>query len=447
MEPEHTGCCPANRVIRVMEQIYLRFWNRNYSNDRQHGAAEMRTKMKQKGLHKNLHRLLLFAFVLSLATGFLAACGGKGKGAGTSAEENRTTFTVGFDAEFPPYGYKDEDGEYVGFDLDLAAEVSKRNDWRFVKQPVDWDSKDMELNSGAIDCIWNGFTMNGREKEYTWSTAYIDNSQVVIVGSGSDIQKLSDLSGKVVVVQADSSALAAFTGEDASEENKELCEKFEDLQQVSDYNSAFMNLEAGSVDAICMDIGVANYQIKQRGDAFRMLDERVSSEQYGIGFKLGNTALRDTVQESLNEMLADGTFAEIAEKWELTDCICLGEEGTDSAYLQDAGKKSDESFGKKFVDIVKRLSGGMLASLIIFVLTLVFSMPLGLLICMVDVEICYFTMDCEDLYFYHARNTIDAAASCCIFRTILCVWRIGFSNLSVLCSNYWLFIKLCGVFC
>ena len=97
-----------------------------------------------------------------------------------------------------------------------------------------------------------------------------------------------------------------------------------------------MNLEAGSVDAICMDIGVANYQIKQRGSKFTMLSEHVSSEQYGIGFKLGNTELRDMVQTSLNEMLSDGTFARIASEWELTDCVCLGNEGTDSAYLQDA---------------------------------------------------------------------------------------------------------------
>ena len=86
------------------------------------------------------------------------------------------TFTVGFDAEFPPYGYKDESGEYVGFDLDLAQEVCNRNGWTLVKQPIDWDSKDMELDSGSIDCIWNGFTMNGREDEYTWSEPYIDNS-------------------------------------------------------------------------------------------------------------------------------------------------------------------------------------------------------------------------------------------------------------------------------
>ena len=71
----------------------------------------------------------------------------------------RTTFTVGFDAEFPPYGYMDENGEYTGFDLELAQEVCDRNGWELVKQPIDWDSKDMELSSGAIDCIWNGFTM------------------------------------------------------------------------------------------------------------------------------------------------------------------------------------------------------------------------------------------------------------------------------------------------
>lgn len=339
--------------------------------------------MKQKKSGKKLHKFLLFVLGLSMIAGIITSCGKKDKNADTKSEKNRTTFTVGFDAEFPPYGYKDESGEYVGFDLDLAAEVSKRNGWKFVKQPVDWDSKDMELNSGAIDCIWNGFTINGREKEYTWSTAYIDNSQVVIVKRDSNIKKLSDLSDKVVVVQADSSALAAFTGEDATEENKALCKSFKDLQQVSDYNSAFMNLEAGSVDAICMDIGVANYQIKQRGDTFLLLDERVSTEQYGIGFKLGNTSLRDKVQEALNDMLADGTFAEIAEKWELTDCICLGEDGTDAAYLQDAETKNDESFIERFIDIVKRLSGGMFASLMIFVLTLVFSMPLGLLVCMI----------------------------------------------------------------
>ena len=183
----------------------------------------------------------------------------------------------------------DDNGEYVGFDLDLAAEVCKRNGWKLVKRPIAWDSKDSELATGAISCIWNGFTMNGREDNYTWSTAYVDNSQVVIVKKDSNVHKLSDLKGKRLIVQSDSSALAALTGDDATKENKKLAASLKDLQQVADYNSAFMNLESGMVDAIAMDIGVASYQMSAKGDNFRMLDERLSSEEYGIGFKKGNT--------------------------------------------------------------------------------------------------------------------------------------------------------------
>ncbi len=303
----------------------------------------------------------------------------------TAADDN--TFVVGFDAEFPPYGYKNDDGEYVGFDLDLAQEVCDRNGWILKKQPIEWNSKDMELNSGSISCIWNGFTMNGREDAYTWTTPYVDNSQVVVVRKDSGITQLTDLSGKVVAVQADSSALAALTGEDASEENKALAETFKELQQVGDYNSAFMNLESGAVNAICMDIGVANYEIESRGDKFMMLEDRLSSEEYGIGFKLGNTELRDKVQATLLDMLADGTFEEIAEKWGLEESICLSpddqvQDGNVAATATDStstGKKNT-SFWDKFCSITKQLAEGLLASLVIFFLTLLFSLPLGLLV-------------------------------------------------------------------
>ena len=303
----------------------------------------------------------------------------------TTADDN--TFVVGFDAEFPPYGYKNDDGEYVGFDLDLAQEVCDRNGWILKKQPIEWNSKDMELNSGSISCIWNGFTMNGREDAYTWTTPYVDNSQVVVVRKDSGITQLTDLSGKVVAVQADSSALAALTGEDASEENKALAETFKELQQVGDYNSAFMNLESGAVNAICMDIGVANYEIESRGDKFMMLEDRLSSEEYGIGFKKGNTELRDKVQATLLDMLADGTFEEIAEKWGLEESICLSpddqvQDGNVAATATDStstGKKNT-SFWDKFCSITKQLAEGLLASLVIFFLTLLFSLPLGLLV-------------------------------------------------------------------
>ncbi len=248
--------------------------------------------------------------------------------ADAGAEAGRKQLIVGFDAEYPPYGYMDDNGEYVGFDLDLAQEVCNRNGWELVKQPIDWDSKDMELKSGSIDCIWNGFTITGREEDYTWTEPYVDNSIVVVVSADSDIRTLDDLGGKVVATQADSSALAALT--DDSEDNADnlaLAASFADLQQVADYNSAFMNLESGAVDAIAVDIGVAKYQVDSRGDAFRMLDDAISTEQYAVGFKLGNTELRDTVQKTLDEMAADGTVDKIAENYadyNLPEMLCIG---------------------------------------------------------------------------------------------------------------------------
>ena len=250
--------------------------------------------------------------------------------AADTADGERTTLTVGFDAEFPPYGYMDEDGEYVGFDLDLAAEVCKRQGWELVKQPINWDTKDMELSSGSIDCIWNGFTMNGREDEYTWSVPYVDNSQVFVVAEDSGISTKADLAGKTVGVQADSSALAALEDEE-SQENLDLAASFAALNQFADYNTAFMELEAGSIDALAMDIGVANYQISQR-EGYTILtgdndQEYLATEQYAIGFLKGNDELKDLVESTLMQMVDDGTFMEIAEKYAdygLTDAVCLG---------------------------------------------------------------------------------------------------------------------------
>ena len=275
------------------------------------------------------------AVLMAVAMVFTMAGCGSSKDADTSAKKETKTedskdkensdkqFIVGFDAEYPPYGYKDDNGEYVGFDLDLAQEVCARNGWELVKQPIDWDSKDMELNSGSIDCIWNGFTMTGREDDYTWSKPYVDNSIVVVVKEGSGIEKKEDLAGKVIAVQADSSGLAALTDEEDNEENLKLAASFSDLQQVADYNTAFMNLEAGAVDAIVVDIGVADYQLESR-TGFVMLDDKIRTEQYAVGFKLGNEELRDQVQSTLDEMVKDDTFDDIAKKWDLSDMVCLG---------------------------------------------------------------------------------------------------------------------------
>ena len=164
--------------------------------------------------------------------------------------------------------------------------------------------------------------MNGREDEYTWSRAYVDNSQVFVVKSDSGIASPADLAGKNVVVQADSSAEAALN----EEENAELTASFAQLLSVPEYNTAFLNLESGAVDAVAMDIGVAEYQIESRGEGYEILEEKLATEQYGIGFLLGNTALRDQVQETLDEMMADGKFMEIAEKYGLQDSVIMKED-------------------------------------------------------------------------------------------------------------------------
>ena len=238
-----------------------------------------------------------------------------GNNANQTANDNET-FIVGFDAEFPPYGYKDANGSYVGFDLDLAKEVCERNNWTFKAQPIDWDAKDAELDSGSIDCIWNGFTIDGRENDYTWSKPYFDNKQIFVVKSDSGINSIADLKGKTVETQKDSSALAALQGD-----NKTVADTFGTLTEVADYNTAFMDLESGACQAVAMDIGVAEYDISQKNNTadFKILNESITTEKYGIGFKKGNDALKDTVQKTLDEMFKDGTVLEIAQKYGISE--------------------------------------------------------------------------------------------------------------------------------
>jgi polar amino acid transport system substrate-binding protein len=227
----------------------------------------------------------------------------------TDTTEGRT-FTVGFDAEFPPFGYIAEDGSYDGFDLAMAQEVCNRLGWDFVAQPINWDAKDSELSAGTIDCIWNGFTYTGREEDYTWSDPYVDNSIVLVVRADSGITSMADLAGKTVMAQAASSAV------DAIDENAEFKDSLAEVVQLSDYNLGFMELNQGSVDAVAADLGVAQYQVSKNGeDTYVILDEPISTEQYAIGFLKGNEELRDQVNAVLLEMAEDGTMLEIAQNY------------------------------------------------------------------------------------------------------------------------------------
>lgn len=236
----------------------------------------------------------------------MAICGCSERGTLTDGR-----FVVGFDAEFPPYGFKQGD-DYVGFDLDLARAVCAKKGWTFVANPINWDSKDMELGSGAIDCIWNGFTMQGREDGYTWSSAYIDNSQVVLVKIDSLIKTLADLAGKSVGVQTDTPVQKALQ---KGGDKEALGATFKELIVMPNYNQAVNELNAGGVDAVAMDIGVAKKKMTDLTGKFRYLDEIVMSETYGIGFKKGNEELKNLVEAELKTLFADGTAAKLAAQY------------------------------------------------------------------------------------------------------------------------------------
>ncbi len=232
--------------------------------------------------------------------------------AGTGAVDTGTLI-VGFDASYPPYGYRDDDGEYTGFDLELAQEVASRNDWEVQLEPIDWDAKDTLLGSGAINCIWNGFTMEGREDDYAFSEPYMLNAQVIVARAGSGIEDFDGLAGKAVITQVDSAAYNVLAGEDAAQ--ADLAATFASLETIGDYNTAFMQLESGAVDAVACDLSIAAYQLAAKPDAYVQLDESLSEEHYAVGFKLGDEATAETVTETLRAMDEEGFVEELCEKY------------------------------------------------------------------------------------------------------------------------------------
>lgn len=266
-------------------------------------------------MKKKLSLIFAFMAAMALSVAALAGCSsnsseGSGAASGDAAASNE--LIVGFDQSYPPYGFVGDDGNFTGFDLDLAAEVAERNGWTVKYEPIDWDAKDTLLNSGAITCIWNGFTMEGREDDYTFSDPYMLNGQVIVVKADKGIASLADLAGKNVITQTDSAALDVLEGDRA-----DLAATFANLETIAEYNTAFMQLESGAVDAVACDLSIAQYQMKMsaKPDAYVMLDETLSSEHYAVGFKKGDTETAEKVSQTLKEMYEDGTVEELCNKY------------------------------------------------------------------------------------------------------------------------------------
>lgn len=225
--------------------------------------------------------------------------------------KDKGKFIVGLDETFVPMGFRDEKtNELVGFDVDLAKEVTKRMGVEIVLQPIDWEAKEQELTTKNIDCIWNGFSISDERKQNMTLTApYMNNQIALVVKPDSTINALADMSGKIAGVQGGSS------GAQAIEDNADFKGSLKSIVEYKDYLTALMDLDKGSVDAVVMDSTMARYLITEQGKAFRVVDETLLPEEYAVGLRKGEEALKAEIEKQLKAMASDGTMATISKKW------------------------------------------------------------------------------------------------------------------------------------
>ena len=253
-----------------------------------------------------MKRKFTLVFILALGLTILAACGSDEKSEGSSTEKE--TLIIGIDDTFAPMGFRDDNNEIVGFDIDLATAAAEQMGVEVEFQPIDWSTKESELSSGRIDLIWNGYTVTDERKEKVLFTKpYLENAQVVMTLAYSKISALNDLAEKQVGIQALSSALDALNANPISEKVT--------LNEYKDNVLALTDLKAGRVEAVVIDKVVGEYFMTQETDTFKILDEALAPEQYAVGVKKGNEELLEKVQAALDTMNEDGTAAEISTKW------------------------------------------------------------------------------------------------------------------------------------
>lgn len=279
-----------------------------------------------------MKKLLAMILAITMMAAIFAGCGSSStqtkkteeastEAAAAAADSSDGTFVFkhGFDLDYPPYSYIDDDGKTGGFDVEMAQAVCDYYGWEYKAVPFNWDAKDAELNAGSCDCIWSGFTMNGREDDYLWSKAYSDNTQMIMVNKNSGIKTLADLKGKIVGVQTSTSAYDMLNEGD----QKALRDTFADMPVYETYTIAFNDLKAGAIDAIAIDVTSGNYLMSNEKD-YVYLDEELGSEQYAIGFRKDDTELCEKVNAALDALVADGTYDEIGKKYpDIYDYLCL----------------------------------------------------------------------------------------------------------------------------
>ena len=259
--------------------------------------------MKVKGILKGLVLLVIPVVLMGCANN-------KEK---SISSMDKATLIVGLDDTFAPMGFKDENGELTGFDVELAKELGKKLDKKIEFQAIDWSMKETELNAGNIDFIWNGYTITeDRQKLVEFSKPYAKNRQVIVTLADSNIKSKSDLKGKIVAAQNESSAIVAM------EKEADLYNSFDGGKAVTfeDNNQALMDLEAGRVDVVVADEVLIRYYISLKDPSmFNVLEENFGDEEYGIGIKKNDIKTVEAVDKALNELRDDGTMEAISQKW------------------------------------------------------------------------------------------------------------------------------------
>lgn len=280
-----------------------------------------------------MKKILASLLAITMAVVVLAGCGSSSTQSSSTSDDSSSTteasssetftFKHGFDLDYRPYSYRDDEGNYGGFDVELAQAVCNYYGWKYEAVPFNWDAKDAELQAGSCDCIWSGFTMNGREDEYLWSKPYSNNTQKIMVLKDSNIKTLADLAGKVVGVQTATSAYDLLNDE-SEEGQKALCDTFKSLEVYDTYTTAINDLKAGAVDALAIDVTRAN-EAMSKDDNFICLEESLGSEVYGIGFRKEDTELCEKINKALDALSEDGTVAKIAANYpEIAEFLTLG---------------------------------------------------------------------------------------------------------------------------
>jgi polar amino acid transport system substrate-binding protein len=264
--------------------------------------------------------IILMLAVIFIVSSLFAGCGNKADEDNSLKDVmDKGHLILGMDDNFPPMGFRDDNNELVGFDVDLAKEVTARMGIELKLQPIDWSQKTNELNAGQVDCLWNGYTITEQRKVETNITdPYMKNRQVLVVLDDSGYQTKADLAGKTLVLQAESSAVEAL------DSDADFKGSLKQVIELKDNVAAFLDLKSKSSDVLLIDEIVANYYIEKQDDSFRVLDEALAEEDYGVGFRVKDQALRDEVQKHLEEMAADGTLAEISEAWFGKDITTIG---------------------------------------------------------------------------------------------------------------------------